>query len=47
MREGDLKLPLFKKPLDVSLQRMRRLGGRADFQLACVGLQDETPATAG
>uniref|UniRef100_A0A1D2AA70 Uncharacterized protein n=1 Tax=Auxenochlorella protothecoides TaxID=3075 RepID=A0A1D2AA70_AUXPR len=47
VREGDLKLPLFKKPLDVSLQRMRRLGGRADFQLACVGLQDETPATAG
>jgi hypothetical protein len=40
VREGVITLPLYKKPLDVSLQRVKRLGNGAGLQIAVAGRQD-------
>lgn len=38
VREGPLNLPLFRKPLDLSLRRLKRLGKHDDLRLSIFGV---------
>jgi hypothetical protein len=38
VREGPLTLPLYRKPVDLSLRRLKRVGRRDEIQLTIAGV---------